>query len=111
MAADRTNANVAYLISAMQPAVIRLVAKVIEDGHAAGIWVGMCGEMAGDLTAIPILLGLGLDEFSMTSPLIPAAKEIIRKWDTRQAKLLAEQSMACKSPQEVKELVENWQTQ
>jgi len=111
MAADRTNANVAYLISAMQPAVIRLVAKVIEDGHAAGIWVGMCGEMAGDLTAIPILLGLGLDEFSMTSPLIPAAKEIIRKWDTRQAKLLAEQAMACKSPQEVKELVENWQTQ
>ncbi|MEA3327900.1 MAG: phosphoenolpyruvate--protein phosphotransferase [Chloroflexota bacterium] len=109
MAADRTNAAVAYLISAMQPAVIRLVAKVIEDGHAAGIWVGMCGEMAGDVTAIPILLGLGLDEFSMTSPLIPAAKEIIRKWDTRQAKLLAEQAMSCQSPQEVKELVENWQ--
>ena len=110
MASDRTNASVAYLISAMQPAVIRLVAKVIDEGHAAGIWVGMCGEMAGDVTAIPILLGLGLDEFSMTSPLIPAAKETIRKWDTRQTKLLAEQAMACQSPQEVKELVENWQT-
>ncbi len=109
MAADRTNASVAYLISAMEPAVIRLVAKVIEEGHAGGIWVGMCGEMAGDVDAIPILLGLGLDEFSMTSPLIPSAKETIRKWDTRQAKMLAEKAMACQSPQDVKDLVKNWQ--
>jgi phosphotransferase system enzyme I (PtsI) len=109
MAADRTNASVAYLISAMEPAVIRLVAKVIEEGHAAGIWVGMCGEMAGDINAIPILLGLGLDEFSMTSPLIPSAKETIRKWDTRQAKMLAQEAMSCQSPHEVKELVKNWQ--
>jgi len=109
MAADRTNASVAYLISAMEPAVIRLVAKVIEEGQAADIWVGMCGEMASDVDAIPILLGLGLDEFSMTSPLIPSAKETIRKWDTRQAKLLAEKAMDCQTPQDVKELVQNWQ--
>ena len=108
LAADRTNSRVAYLVSALQPAVMRLIRDVIEAGHAAHIWVGMCGEMAGDETAIPILLGLGLDEFSMTSPLIPAAKEIIRTWDAGQAKRLAEQALACETPEEVKRLVAGW---
>jgi len=108
LAADRTNSSVAHLVSALQPAILRLIRSVIEAGHAAGIWVGMCGEMAGDETAIPILLGLGLDEFSMTPPLIPAAKEIIRQWDTGQAKRLAEQALACETPGEVKKLVAEW---
>jgi len=108
MAADRTNASLNYLASAFQPAVLRLLKSVIEKAHAQGIWVGMCGEMAGEPLAIPILLGLGLDEFSMNPPAIPEAKEIIRSWDSCQAAFLAEKAINCETPSEVRELVENW---
>jgi len=108
MAVDRTNAKVTYLVSALQPAVLRLIKQVIDHGHDAGIWVGMCGEMAGEPLAIPILLGFGLDEFSMNPPAIPQAKEIIRKWDTEQARSLAEQTLRCQTPEEVEALVKNW---
>ncbi|HSG24509.1 MAG TPA: phosphoenolpyruvate--protein phosphotransferase [Anaerolineales bacterium] len=108
MAVDRTNAKVTYLVSAMQPAVLRLIKQVIDHGHQAGIWVGMCGEMAGEPLAIPILLGFGLDEFSMNPPAIPQAKEIIRRWDTEQARTLAEQALLCETPEEVEALVQNW---
>jgi len=108
MAVDRTNANVTYLVSALQPAVLRLIKQVIHQGHKAGIWVGMCGEMAGEPLAIPILLGLGLDEFSMNPPAIPQAKEIIRRWDTEDARSLAKQAVLCQTPTEVENLVSNW---
>jgi phosphotransferase system enzyme I (PtsI) len=83
MAADRTNQSVTELCNFFQPAVLRLIAQIIEKGHAAGIWVGMCGEMAGDPLAAPLLLGMGLDEFSMNPPAIPTQKEILRKLDTK----------------------------
>jgi len=108
MAVDRGNASVSYLVSALQPAVLRLIKQVIERGHEAGIWVGMCGEMAGEPLAIPLLLGFGLDEFSMNPPAIPRAKEIIRSWDTQQARLLAEQAINCVTPAEVEVLVSHW---
>lgn len=108
MAVDRGNASVSHLVSALQPAVLRLIQRVIQAGHEGGIWVGMCGEMAGEPLAIPILLGFGLDEFSMNSPAIPRAKQIIRQWDTRQARLLAEQAVNCSTPQEVEKLVKGW---
>ena len=108
MAVDRGNASVSYLVSALQPAVLRLIKQVIERGHEAGIWVGMCGEMAGEPLAIPLLLGFGLDEFSMNPPAIPRAKEIIRSWDTQQARLLAEQAINCVTPAEVEALVSHW---
>jgi phosphotransferase system enzyme I (PtsI) len=108
MAVDRTNANLSYLVSALQPAVLRLIKQVIDNGHAAGIWVGMCGETAGEPLAIPILLGLGLDEFSMNSPAIPRAKDIIRQWDTKQAQMLAQQALQCETPQDVEKLVKEW---
>jgi phosphoenolpyruvate-protein kinase (PTS system EI component) len=92
----------------MQPAVLRLIKQVIDQGHAAGIWVGMCGEMAAEPLAIPILLGLGLDEFSMNSLAIPQTKAIIRNWDTSQAALLAEQALQCETPREVESLVASW---
>lgn len=110
LAADRTNAKVSHLVSAMQPAVLRLIKHVIDQGHAAGIWVGMCGEMSAEPMAIPILLGLGLDEFSMSPTLIPQAKSIIRTWDTRQAALLAEQAIKCETPGQVHSLVTSWQS-
>ncbi len=105
LAADRTNAKVSHLVNAMQPAVLRLIKQVVDQGHIAGIWVGMCGEMAAEPLAIPILLGLGLDEFSMNPSSIPEAKAIIRTWDTRQAALLAEQALRCETPGDVQTLV------
>lgn len=108
MAVDRTNAKVARLASGLQPAVLKLIKQVIDEGHKAGIWVGMCGEMAGDPTAVPILLGLGLDEFSMNSPAIPQAKALIRKWNTGDAVLLAQQALECETAEEIQNVVANW---
>ncbi|TGV30581.1 phosphoenolpyruvate--protein phosphotransferase, partial [Mesorhizobium sp. M00.F.Ca.ET.186.01.1.1] len=77
MAADRMNERVAYLYQPYHPAVLRLLRNVIQAGHKEGKWVGMCGEMAGDPVAVPILLGLGLDEFSMSaSSILPARKQL-----------------------------------
>jgi len=101
MAADRTNQSVAELCSVFQPAVLRLIAQIIEKGHAAGIWVGMCGEMAGDPQAAALLLGMGLDEFSMNPPTIPFQKEILRKMDTQACAELAHQCLECASTEEV----------
>lgn len=109
LAADRTNAKVSHLATALHPAVLRLIKQVIDAGHAAGIWVGMCGEMAGDPLAIPILLGLGLDEFSMNAPSIPQAKAILRGCDTREAAKLAERALHCETPEEIQSLVASWQ--
>ena len=108
LAADRTNARVSHLVNAMQPAVLRLIKQVIDQGHRAGIWVGMCGEMAAEPLAIPLLLGLGLDEFSMNPMAIPQAKAILRTWDTRQAALLADQALQCETPGDVQSLVAGW---
>ncbi|MEG0258476.1 MAG: phosphoenolpyruvate--protein phosphotransferase [Lysinibacillus sp.] len=79
LAADRMNEKVSYLYQPYHPAIIRLVKTVIEAGHANGRWVGMCGEMAGDEIAIPILLALGLDEFSMSAPSILNTRAQIAK--------------------------------
>jgi phosphotransferase system enzyme I (PtsI) len=108
MAADRTNAKVSHLVTALQPAVLRLIRQVIDQGHAAGIWVGMCGEMAAEPLAMPILLGLGLDEFSMNPASIPQAKTILRTWDTRRAALLAEKALQCETAEDVRRLVTGW---
>src|SRR5690625_7557290 len=78
MAADRMNENLSYLYQPYHPAILRLVSSVIEAAHKEGKWVGMCGEMAGDELAIPILLGLGLDEFSMSASSILPARSLIR---------------------------------
>jgi len=105
MAADRTNALVADLASAFQPAVLRLVQYVIQSAHAKGKWVGMCGELAGEPLAIPILLGLGLDEFSMNAPAIPVAKEVIRALTMDEARKIAEAALQLDSAGAVRELV------
>jgi phosphotransferase system enzyme I (PtsI) len=89
LAADRTNANVAHIASSFHPAVLRLIKMVIDAAHKEGKWVGMCGELAGEPLAIPILLGMGLDEFSMNPPAIPIAKQIIRSISMEEAKSIA----------------------
>jgi phosphoenolpyruvate-protein phosphotransferase len=89
LAAERTNPKVAHLGDPCHPAVLRLIQSTISAGHNAGIWVGVCGEMAGDPEAVPVLLGMGLDEFSMSPRAIPHAKTTIRQWTYPTARVLA----------------------
>ena len=105
MAADRTNAGVASLADAFQPAVLRLIRQVIDAAHAAGKWVGLCGELAGEPLAIPILLGLGLDEFSMNAPAIPTAKQVIRTLRVDEARAIAAIVLELESAEEVRDMV------
>lgn len=92
-AADRGNARVAHVGDPLHPAVLRQIARVIQAAHAAGRWVGLCGELAGDPTAIPVLLGLGLDEFSMAASSIPAAKAVLARWTVTAARDLARRAL------------------
>ena len=105
MAADRTNPAVSYLVSGLQPAVLRLIKMVIDAAHAQGKWVGMCGELAGEPLAIPILLGLGLDEFSMNPPAIPIAKQIIRSLSLAETQTIAARALELDTPEAIQELV------
>ncbi len=89
MAADRGNRQVAALANALQPALLRLIAQTVTAAHEHGIWVGMCGELAGKAEAAPLLVGLGLDELSMAAPAIPAVKEAIRHITLPEAEELA----------------------
>ncbi len=90
MAADRGNAKVAALAQALQPAVLRMIKQTVDAGHAAGIWVGMCGELAGNAMATAVLVGLGLDELSMSAPAIPAVKAAIRELSLVEARAVAD---------------------
>jgi len=94
MAVDRGNAKVSGLFQPLHPAVLRLIRQTIDAGHAKGKWVGMCGELAGMTKAIPILLGLGLDEFSMNPRAIPEAKNLIGKLTDEKARDIAGQAMS-----------------
>jgi phosphoenolpyruvate-protein phosphotransferase (PTS system enzyme I) len=105
VAADRGNAEVAALYDPLNPAVLRLIKLVIDAGRRHGKWVGVCGEMAGDREAIPLLVGLGLDEFSMNAAAIPAAKELIRRLDAMAMQLLAERALMLATAGEVRALV------
>ncbi len=106
MAADRMNEGVSYLYQPYHPAILRLVRMVIEAGHAEGKWVGMCGELAGDITAVPILLGLGLDEFSMSAPSILPVRQFIRSLRYDEMKEIAHKALTMGNQDEVKAFVE-----
>jgi phosphocarrier protein FPr len=96
LAADRGNEQLGQLFQALNPAVLRLIGRVIDAVHAAGKWAGVCGELAGRRRAIPILLGLGLDEFSMTPRAIPEAKQIIRSLTLTEARDIAQRAISMK---------------
>jgi phosphoenolpyruvate-protein phosphotransferase len=104
-AAERTNEKVAHLSDACHPAILRQIRTVIASAHDSGIWAGVCGELAGDPDALPLLLGLGLDEFSMAAPVIPRAKAILRKWSKTAAQELARRALELDSAQDVRQLV------
>ena len=105
IAVDRSNEKVAYLYEPAHPGVLRLIKSIIDTGHACGIWVGMCGEMAGDPAFSLILLGLGLDEFSMPSIMIPEIKHMIRSVTISQAKEIAAGALSCSTVKEVEDFV------
>ena len=105
IAVDRSNEKVAYLYEPAHPGVLRLIKNIIDVGHRAGIWVGMCGELAGDPLFTLILLGLGLDEFSMPSIMVPEIKHIIRSVNMAQAKQIAEEAVSLPTAAEVESFV------
>lgn len=108
LAADRMSERVSYLYQPYNPSILRLVKQVIEASHKEGKWTGMCGEMAGDETAIPLLLGLGLDEFSMSATSILKAKRQINGLSKNEMTELANRAVDCATQEEVIELVNNY---
>ncbi|GGB93125.1 phosphoenolpyruvate--protein phosphotransferase [Staphylococcus nepalensis] len=108
MAADRMSERVSYLYQPYNPAILRLVQQVIEASHKEGKWTGMCGEMAGDETAIPLLLGLGLDEFSMSATSILKARRQIKGLSKNEMEELAQRAINCATSEEVQALVSEY---
>ena len=107
MAVDRMSEKVAYLYQPLNPSILRLVKMTIDGAHSQGKWCGMCGEMGGDPMAAPILLGLGLDEFSMSSSRILPTRKIITSLNKSEMEELANKAIKCHTEQEVSKLVES----
>ncbi|MEG0177441.1 phosphoenolpyruvate--protein phosphotransferase [Anaerorhabdus sp.] len=107
MAADRMSEKVSYLYQPMNPSLLRLIKMAIDGAHKEGKWCGMCGEMAGDELAAPVLLGLGLDEFSMSASSILRARKMIRSLKKSDMEELANKALASETMEDVLELVKN----
>ncbi|MBX4209899.2 MAG: phosphoenolpyruvate--protein phosphotransferase, partial [Mollicutes bacterium PWAP] len=101
MAADRMNEKVSYLYQPLNPAILNMINLTIKGAHAEGIHVGMCGEMAGDKNAIPLLLGMGLDEFSMSSSSILGARKLISKINKKEAEKIVVKVLSLDTEEEV----------
>ncbi|AKH62086.1 MULTISPECIES: phosphoenolpyruvate-protein phosphotransferase PtsI [Photorhabdus] len=108
LAVDRGNELISHLYNPMLPAVLSLIKQTIDASHAEGKWTGMCGELAGDERATLLLLGMGLDEFSMSAISIPRIKKIIRNTRYEDAKALAEQALSQSTAQGLMELVDTF---
>ncbi|WP_342082148.1 phosphoenolpyruvate--protein phosphotransferase [Enterococcus hirae] len=109
MAADRMNERVSYLYQPYNPSILRLIKNVIDAAHAEGKWAGMCGEMAGDQTAVPLLVGMGLDEFSMSATSILKTRSLMKRLDTTKMAELADRALKeCDTIEEVVELVNEY---
>ncbi|WFQ91193.1 phosphoenolpyruvate-protein phosphotransferase [Mycoplasma feriruminatoris] len=107
-ASDRMNQNVSYLYQPLNPSLLRLVQLTINGAHKHNKWVGMCGEMAGDRKALPILLGLDLDAFSMSATSVLKARSLMSKIEFNKAKNLATKALECQTHEQVSELVEEF---
>ncbi|MDF2570645.1 MAG: ptsI [Sporomusa sp.] len=108
LAVDRGNSSVSSLYSHFHPAVITLINNVIKAGHERNIWVGMCGEMAGDPLAAPLLAAMGIDELSMSSPSIPRVKEVIRRLEGSRIRELLEQAFTLEDASAIRNLLKNY---
>lgn len=105
LAVDRVNEKIAYLYEPVHPAVLRLIKNVVDAGHKNNIWVGMCGEMAGEVAFAPLLVGLGLDEFSVPAVNVPQIKKVIRSIDYEDAKKLSQKALLFSTGKEVEALI------
>ena len=105
LAVDRGNELISHLYNPMSPSVLNLIKQVIDASHAEGKWTGMCGELAGDERATVLLLGMGLDEFSMSAISVPRIKKLIRNVNYQDAKLLAEKALQQPTAAEIERLV------
>jgi phosphotransferase system enzyme I (PtsI) len=105
LAIDRVNEHVGYLYHPMHPAILRMIRYVVDAGHAGGVRVGVCGEMAGEPIYAPVLLGLGVDDMSMNSTSIPVVKRVLRGETLQSARDLAEQALLLPTSSEVESLV------
>lgn len=105
LAVDRGNEMISELYNPMTPAVLTLIKQVIDASHAAGKWTGMCGELSGDDNATLLLLGMGLDEFSMSGISIPKVKKVIRNANFADVQELANNALACATAAEIEELI------
>ncbi|MCK8827853.1 phosphoenolpyruvate--protein phosphotransferase [Natroniella acetigena] len=104
-ATDRMNEHVAVLYQPFHPAILRLIKRVVEAAHKHDSWVGMCGEMAGDRRLTPFLVGVGLDEFSMSAVSIPEVKEVIRNLTIQQAKEITDQVLSLSTSQKIEDFL------
>jgi len=101
LAADRTNERVSHLYEPTHPAILRLIKTTVDAAHRHGIWTGVCGEIAGDVSLTPLLLGLGVDELSTAPSVVPQVKYIVRRLKMSEAQALAEFALQCESPSEI----------
>ena len=109
MAADRMNEQVSYLYQPYNPSILRLINNVIKAAHAEGKWAGMCGEMAGDQTAVPLLMGIGLDEFSMSATSVLQTRSLMKRLDSKKMEELSSKALSeCATMEEVVALVEEY---
>jgi phosphocarrier protein FPr len=102
LAMDRTHPTVAAQADGLHPAVLRLIGRTADAAHAAGKWVGVCGELGADPLAVPILVGLGVDELSVSVPAIPTVKAQIRTLSLAECRERAERALACATAAEVR---------
>ncbi len=109
LAIDRGNEQVAHLYEPLHPGILRIIRHIVTAGHEAGIEVGMCGEMAGELRYIPLLVGLGLNELSMNAQTIPEVKSLIRELYYTECQALAEEASKLATPEEIENLLKNWE--
>lgn len=110
LAVDRGNTAVSGLYNHFHPAVLRLIESIIKAGHARNIWVGICGEMAGDPLAVPLLVAMGIDELSMSAPVIPRVKTVIRQLTLTDAAAVLDQALSQREPQAIQVLMEKFST-
>ena len=101
LAVDRLNEKIAHLYEPTHPGILRLIKATVDAGQAHGIWTGICGEMAGDLAVVPLLLGLGVSELSVTPSMVPRVKMLIRSIEMSEARKLAEYALDSDSPKEI----------
>ncbi|HQW36043.1 MAG TPA: hypothetical protein PKY60_11430, partial [Thermoflexales bacterium] len=101
-AAERGNNRVAHLADSAHPVVLRAIAQVAQAAQAAGKWVGICGELAGDPAILPVLVGLGVNELSMSARLVPRAKQIVRELTLPAAQAIAQRALACETAEDVR---------